>query len=667
MVRLNRQAPDPDQIAFDRYLEGIVRAEPGAPIPLPQDPIDLTTFAYQMHSPELIARSQPAYAERLLRQLLEVQKEHLTVTAHANVLTSRAANPAPRGSDELRFPARVSWASLAALLVGVVVISLLIRNYPENGPQPVVMAPSSISSPAATTDSTADGANAELVWTSIPAEGAMVNPTGLEIAPDGTIWIADGRTGTFQIFGSDGAYLDSWGTAGDGNGEFNFSRNPLRPDDIAGDVSWDSEGNIYVLDPGNYRIQKFGPDRTFLMAWGLPGGGPGQFSGMFSIAVGPDDTVAVLDDTRGTVQMFDSNGSFLDSIGVSGSNPGQVRWSGGIKFDGDGNLWIADLGNNRVVSFDPNGTFRFSFGESGSGRGQFNYPVDLAFDAVGNVYVTEYGNSRIQTFTADGIYLFEWVTQGNPVGLSVSGDDVFVTDQMTGSLSKYAVSLPAGPPSGQLVVARLDSSSPHLSSAFEGEPGASVSPLWTTADDAVRIDMTTSVSVAPDGTIWVPDGAMNTIHIFDSGGGHLEDWGEPGSGPGQFAFALERSRVFRYLNIASHLCPGWFLLRYHPGNHRIQKFAADRTFVMEFGGTGVPESRINEFGAAFLIGMDEIAVVDLRSSTGDTFDLAVYSLDGLFRRRVNLTGNAPIAFAPDGTYWAVSGTIDNQSRCRALR
>ena len=40
-----------------------------------------------------------------------------------------------------------------------------------------------------------------------------------------------------------------------------------------------SEGNIFVLDDGNHRIQKFDKDGNYLLSFGRKGQGPGEFQG----------------------------------------------------------------------------------------------------------------------------------------------------------------------------------------------------------------------------------------------------------------------------------------------------------------------------------------------------------------------------------------------------
>lgn len=63
-------------------------------------------------------------------------------------------------------------------------------------------------------------------------------------------------------------FVTQWGQAfGSGNGQFNH---PLG-------VAVDTAGNVYVVDSGNYRIEKFTSNGAFLSQWGSAGTGNGQF------------------------------------------------------------------------------------------------------------------------------------------------------------------------------------------------------------------------------------------------------------------------------------------------------------------------------------------------------------------------------------------------------
>jgi tripartite motif-containing protein 71 len=61
------------------------------------------------------------------------------------------------------------------------------------------------------------------------------------------VYVTDVNNNRIQKFGSDGAFITSWGSEGSGEGQF------LEPEGI--DI--DTEGNVYVADTGNFRIQVF--------------------------------------------------------------------------------------------------------------------------------------------------------------------------------------------------------------------------------------------------------------------------------------------------------------------------------------------------------------------------------------------------------------------------
>jgi DNA-binding beta-propeller fold protein YncE len=90
---------------------------------------------------------------------------------------------------------------------------------------------------------------------------------------------------------------------------------------VAGEMWWpqgvaaDKDGNIYVVDTGNNRIQKFTRDGTFLAQWGTLGGGDGQFYNPYGIAVDGSGYVYVTDNSNHRVQKFTSSGAFVTISG----------------------------------------------------------------------------------------------------------------------------------------------------------------------------------------------------------------------------------------------------------------------------------------------------------------------------------------------------------------
>ena len=71
---------------------------------------------------------------------------------------------------------------------------------------------------------------------------------------------------TVRIFDRDGTPIAEWGESGPGPGQFAFRADSY----FWGDLALGPDGNVYVLDPFNSRVQVFAPDGTFLREWGVP-------------------------------------------------------------------------------------------------------------------------------------------------------------------------------------------------------------------------------------------------------------------------------------------------------------------------------------------------------------------------------------------------------------
>jgi len=196
-------------------------------------------------------------------------------------------------------------------------------------------------------------------------------------------------------------------------------------------ITVDDERNIYVVDTGNSRIQKFTNNGEFLSSWGINGFEDGQFQHSTGIAV-YENHVYVVDGKRDIIQKFDDDGNFILKWGGSGNKNGEFNEPQGITIDSNGIVYVADSKNHRIQQFTTDGEFLSSFGEYGFGDGKLKTPVDVAVHGD-FIYVSDPGNYKIEKYSSDGDFLesFDYRFGGfsiRPGGLVVdpNGDIYFV-------------------------------------------------------------------------------------------------------------------------------------------------------------------------------------------------------------------------------------------------
>jgi|Deesub1362B_J571_1020462.scaffolds.fasta_scaffold00181_50 sugar lactone lactonase YvrE len=71
----------------------------------------------------------------------------------------------------------------------------------------------------------------------------------------------------------------------------------------------DSAGNIYIVDSGNERIQKFDKNGKYIKTIGRKGQGPGEFDSPTSIFIDVEDNIYIKDGRE--IEIFDKNGNFI--------------------------------------------------------------------------------------------------------------------------------------------------------------------------------------------------------------------------------------------------------------------------------------------------------------------------------------------------------------------
>ena len=186
-------------------------------------------------------------------------------------------------------------------------------------------------------------------------------------------------------------YLSEWGSFGIAkSGYFSYPQF----------IAVDDDGNIYVSDLGNKRVQKFSSNGEYITEWGNSGKQSGEFHYPSGIAVS-GDSVFVADRDLNRIQKFSTDGEFITEWGEKGIHDGDFLFPNGIAVN-NGTVYVVDTGNQRIQMFSDDGEFISSFGSSGLGEGQFLTAVGIDIDADGNIYVTDKGNKKIEKFDANG-------------------------------------------------------------------------------------------------------------------------------------------------------------------------------------------------------------------------------------------------------------------------
>lgn len=170
-------------------------------------------------------------------------------------------------------------------------------------------------------------------------------------------------------------------------------------------IALDNENRfVYVVDTQNDVVDVFDAD-TFklLRKIGTPGRkhtltAPGTFSLPQGVAVDREGNVYVTDTLNNRIEIFDPDGGFISTFGKNGDGPQDFERPKGIAIDCDGHIWVADAAQDRIKVFSKEGQLLIYFGTHGEYPGRFMGVHDITIDKNNRVITSEIFPGRVQIF-----------------------------------------------------------------------------------------------------------------------------------------------------------------------------------------------------------------------------------------------------------------------------
>jgi DNA-binding beta-propeller fold protein YncE len=213
---------------------------------------------------------------------------------------------------------------------------------------------------------------------------------GIAVDDEGNVYVADSGNHRIQIFDYNGKWINT----------FDLPRKTGHKPSDPTDVAVNSAGDrCYVVDNDNHTILMYNKNGSQLLRqWGERGEILGKFRYPFFISVGQNGAVAVVDLLNTRVQVFDPDGKFIHLVGDWGVDRGEFYRPKGITIDKNNRILVSDSVLGVIQIFDPQGNFLSVLGNKEGEILRFKTPVGIDIDHNSRLYVVEMSLNRVRAF-----------------------------------------------------------------------------------------------------------------------------------------------------------------------------------------------------------------------------------------------------------------------------
>jgi len=225
--------------------------------------------------------------------------------------------------------------------------------------------------------------------------GQFDDPRYVALDPEGNIFVADYSDGRIQKFDQAGKFLQLINVEPDKNDTI-----------LIRSMAADFSGNLYVSRGGDLLIYNTADG-------GLVGSIPGQFPNINhdQVVIDPANNLYAVNTAHGddALMKYDPQGNLLwekteilQGVAPKNTPAGLDR----IIVDGLGNIFALNSFVNEIYRFDTDGNFRDRFGSKGKEPQQFNHPDAMAVDGKGRIFVVDSHEGYLfKVFDQSGTFL----------------------------------------------------------------------------------------------------------------------------------------------------------------------------------------------------------------------------------------------------------------------
>lgn len=208
-------------------------------------------------------------------------------------------------------------------------------------------------------------------------KGRLIDPVGLWVSEDGYKYIADMGRRQIVVYDEDDKFVRAYGS------KDVFTR----PLDVAV-----YKNRIYVNDYKRHHIQVLDKDSgEVIQTIGMLGTAPGTFYKPTHITVDKDGNLYVTDSFNFRIQKLDPKGNFIKSFGFAGDTLGGFARPKGIAVDRENYLYAVDSAFENVQIFDDKTTdLLLFFGGFQTGPGSMYIPNGIYIDYQNIEYFQKY-------------------------------------------------------------------------------------------------------------------------------------------------------------------------------------------------------------------------------------------------------------------------------------